>query len=452
MRNKWLTLFTLSSLILMPSLYGATIVLTGSLPRGQASSLTLNIEIRGVAASELQVGAKARILESFELNLVNHTNSDKPVALPGQKGSNYLDTYSSVFLTEPYSNPNATQDSYIITMVLRIDDNGAVTDSLKTLIEENGQITIAATYAQPDGETAELNPTAAIKQESNIANQKVAAFQARATHKSLIFTWQNETSIAYNNAGDSKAPTGVNIILVDTSKISSYEFAAKTFQENASEEKQDASCTFTASNSSCELQPCTNTEDPSADAYLDINELLENPVDGITVRQENVSGNAVFVDLSESVEYAAFAQFRPDSILLSDCRMATPGRNYSVSELNGAGEASAGNPNCFIATAAYGSELHPKVALLRWFRDRFLMGHGPGRLFVASYYKWSPIVARKIEGSSALKKVVRGGLWPLVGYLTLLKEAFWLTMLGTVFAMFLMVIKAYKVLARKSLA
>lgn len=69
---------------------------------------------------------------------------------------------------------------------------------------------------------------------------------------------------------------------------------------------------------------------------------------------------------------------------------------------------------CFIATAAYGSYLHPKVALLRAFRDRQLMTNPPGRLFVALYYRVSPPFAELIARHEVLRGMARLALTPVL--------------------------------------
>jgi uncharacterized repeat protein (TIGR02543 family) len=71
---------------------------------------------------------------------------------------------------------------------------------------------------------------------------------------------------------------------------------------------------------------------------------------------------------------------------------------------------------CFIATAAYGSPLHPHVQVLRDFRDRYLMPHKLGRKLVSCYYKYSPHVAKTIAKHRILKVVVRYYLLPFVGF------------------------------------
>ncbi|MHB9096301.1 MAG: CFI-box-CTERM domain-containing protein, partial [Syntrophales bacterium] len=71
---------------------------------------------------------------------------------------------------------------------------------------------------------------------------------------------------------------------------------------------------------------------------------------------------------------------------------------------------------CFIATAAYGSYLHPFVSILRAFRDSYLMTNRPGASFVAWYYRLSPPLAEAIGSSPVLRAGVRILLLPFVGF------------------------------------
>ena len=75
---------------------------------------------------------------------------------------------------------------------------------------------------------------------------------------------------------------------------------------------------------------------------------------------------------------------------------------------------SGGGGGCFIATAAYGSYLHPKVMLLREFRDNYLLTNAPGRAFVALYYKVSPSLANFIARHDSLRRASRIVLTPVV--------------------------------------
>lgn len=75
-----------------------------------------------------------------------------------------------------------------------------------------------------------------------------------------------------------------------------------------------------------------------------------------------------------------------------------------------------GGGGCFIATAAFGSLLEPRVRLLRQFRDRFLLTNAPGKAFVHLYYAYSPPIADFISAHDSLRMIVRWSLLPFIGF------------------------------------
>jgi len=83
---------------------------------------------------------------------------------------------------------------------------------------------------------------------------------------------------------------------------------------------------------------------------------------------------------------------------------------------------------CFIATAAYGSYLDPKVKVLRDFRDEYLLTNSLGTELVDFYYRNSPPIADYIRERESLRAVVRALLtaviysveYPVPAMLTLL--------------------------------
>jgi hypothetical protein len=65
---------------------------------------------------------------------------------------------------------------------------------------------------------------------------------------------------------------------------------------------------------------------------------------------------------------------------------------------------------CFIATAAFGSDMTGQVQLLRLFRDRLLLPRSWGRSFVNWYYSWSPGAAAWLRGRPLVRKLTRAAL------------------------------------------
>ena len=63
--------------------------------------------------------------------------------------------------------------------------------------------------------------------------------------------------------------------------------------------------------------------------------------------------------------------------------------------------------DCFIATAACGTDGHADVITLRRFRDDVLLQNRPGRLAVKTYYALSPPIARWISRSPRRRAAVR---------------------------------------------
>ncbi|MEM2735165.1 MAG: CFI-box-CTERM domain-containing protein, partial [Candidatus Bathyarchaeia archaeon] len=78
-------------------------------------------------------------------------------------------------------------------------------------------------------------------------------------------------------------------------------------------------------------------------------------------------------------------------------------------------------PRCLIATAAYGSELDPRIQFLRGFRDGIVMGTFAGGHFMeafnAWYYSFSPAIAEALYGDEGLRAIARAALSPLISSL-----------------------------------
>lgn len=75
--------------------------------------------------------------------------------------------------------------------------------------------------------------------------------------------------------------------------------------------------------------------------------------------------------------------------------------------------------SCYIATAAFGTELGEKTDVLRSFRDEYLLNNAVGKAFVAAYYKYSPPLADYIAERDWLRSLVRILLLPVIGLVSL---------------------------------
>ncbi len=71
---------------------------------------------------------------------------------------------------------------------------------------------------------------------------------------------------------------------------------------------------------------------------------------------------------------------------------------------------------CFIATASFGTLLHPGVRVLRDFRDTFLAHNALGQQLVDLYYTFSPPLADCIAGNELFRFIIRLLLLPFIGF------------------------------------
>lgn len=71
---------------------------------------------------------------------------------------------------------------------------------------------------------------------------------------------------------------------------------------------------------------------------------------------------------------------------------------------------------CFVATAAYGSFLHPYVSILRTFRDTYMIPNATGKFLVDLYYNYSPDLADKVQEYTVFRYFVRIILFPVIAF------------------------------------
>mgnify|MGYP000163781313 CR=1 FL=1 len=135
------------------------------------------------------------------------------------------------------------------------------------------------------------------------------------------------------------------------------------------------------------------------------NFLNANPAPSPSAGQAGDTVSAQIVGLRPKTHY--YVALRPES------RCGVPG-TLVIGEVDTSTANFATLSGCFIAIAAYGAEWEPEVAMLRGFRDRYLLDNALGQVAVASYYTLSPPFAGLIAQHAPLRQLAQQALSPVV--------------------------------------
>lgn len=108
------------------------------------------------------------------------------------------------------------------------------------------------------------------------------------------------------------------------------------------------------------------------------------------------------------IHSSGYSDYLKDETEITSCLVSL--RSSLVQKAQAAGIAINAAPpaksGCFIATAATGDYDHPKVLVLRSFRDEVLESYRLGRVFVRCYYKVSPPIALKIQSNEVIRMLI----------------------------------------------
>lgn len=108
-------------------------------------------------------------------------------------------------------------------------------------------------------------------------------------------------------------------------------------------------------------------------------------------------------------------------------------------------ESNSGNGGCFIATAAFGTPLAAEIDVLRDVRDRHLLTGAAGSVFVDTYYRLSPPIARVVADHPSVAAAIRTGLRPIVGASRLTLESPGDAAAGLLFALLMLAMLGHAV-------
>lgn len=249
-------------------------------------------------------------------------------------------------------------------------------------------------------------------------------------NKGLVISWETVSTVTYAQTNNKAAPVGMRSYLIplnlldenDSITFKSVMTGYNAEEASPTETTYDCELTVNKDESTCRFI-CNN---PSS-AYLTPS-IFEKSYASVRIKsQDSSTANTISYPGLDDIaqEYAAIIQYLPDGLRspsFSQCVYGNPIETFSYAQISGAGEASPGDPRCFIATAAYGSPIGEELNQLRWFRDQILLSNSYGRLFVEKYYKYSPTIAQWIEKNDFAKAAVRTTLRPIVGLVKILRK------------------------------
>lgn len=158
------------------------------------------------------------------------------------------------------------------------------------------------------------------------------------------------------------------------------------------------------------------------------------------------SGNSVNVNITATMAGDVGDNFllmtTVDSDTTADADTTNNQSNVSINLIaQPAIEVGKGPGGCFIATAAYGSDMAEEVLVLRQFRDQYLLKYSVGQKFVELYYRYSPPLANYISRYDSLRAVIRGIIFVLVAVIQYPLTFMFAGLSGTVLAWWWYILK-----------
>ncbi len=191
--------------------------------------------------------------------------------------------------------------------------------------------------------------------------------------------------------------SGASMIFNKTMQLAGNLLVAPAFAQDATTTVPTV-VTTTDTTSTTNSTGATNIFNPENEEFLEEGSLKEG------------SGTGVFTSKLENLKPGTFFYVRAYAIV--------DGTTYYGNQVG-----FRTSDSCFIATAAFGSIIHPSVKVLRDFRDRYMLDNQLGRFLVTQYYRYSPSAANVIAADDLLRFITRVVLLPLVGAAWLLLHA-----------------------------
>lgn len=395
---------------------GATMTVEGSLPKDPSvGKFELTITISGVSEADRKAGendgagnADAQFAARFKIVIPDMDSNPLPFRPEDATGNVRLYASRAQDFFETSEGVDA-QGVALTKYVYYVTISDVTPGALATLMTNKTQLSIHPYFYLGKTTKDDANKTAdvlATLTQATFVVDQAPTFNSNAiegSQKSLKINWQHNANVTVKPAG-SKASTRVTAIIVDKDAVGTVALPGKKFSGVPTTADTAATCTYA---------PLVTTAggcvtcDP--DVYLLEDEIAKIP--GFFVRSANSSdGGLTVTGLQNEKNYTVFLQYEPDGIQRSLCVTGAPSPNFSLTELNGEGDAEQVDFRCFIATAAYGTDTHEDLDTFRRFRDGHLKNTAVGRAMVEAYYELSPPVADFIANHPDARDATRWGL------------------------------------------
>ncbi len=406
--------------------------------RTNPKKLTLTVTLKGVNATDRQnfgiTKSEAPIVQQAFVNTLDiclsqnsstcgetdvHVRWSTPRLPNGQVENAYLSTTqlanfdsNGTILTQDTTDPNLWQ--YQVRIL--ITDNSDIAVGTKVLLRFFPEK--VSTNANKD-----LNDLTA-KLGSGVKDS-VSVTGVFGTPKSLTVLFDKKSTVTFMD-DTSAAPNGVKGIIIPQPSAATA-VPTLVYEATPSATPTQASCSInvSANSETCSLN-CSNTNPQTLD-------FTAAESQGFATSSSETDSNTIgFANVSlANGPYAIVLQYLPEGTGLG-CYMGTPTEAGTLVQISGGKEPEVGDPNCFIATAAYGSALDPHIDALRWFRDSYLLKTAWGKAFVKAYYRNSPPIADWISQNDTARLLTRAALWAPVLFIEALRDHFFATLAGMI--------------------
>jgi hypothetical protein len=408
LKRSFVVLVTLFSLLAWngKEAFAATPSASGSLPRDlTVGSFSVKVVISGITQAQRDKGVATdpagdaeRLAARVKLYL-NDNSTPLPFVQDPAGANEFFVGENSRFVEVQ---ENTTWKHTYSLEVVQTNTNALATAAGTGTVKS---VNIKFSYALGGEEVLPQSSNFSIVQDSYVIN-KAPEFESTAIfggHRSLTVNWkvEDEVDALAGTTAAKKKPTKMLVFLIDTELVTSADLAASKYSGTAT---ADTATTCQLSVTGDNAQDCVSCAEG---VYLN-----EAKQEGVSFRLVDATdGKATFVNLENKRRYLALLQYEPDGIKRSQCVVGIPTPNKSMTELNGAGDATIVDFRCFIATAAYGSQSHEDLKYFRKFRDEVLLSTSLGKDFVDYYYRVSPPAAEFIAAHPTIRSIVQSALY-----------------------------------------